>query len=1180
MAFVHLHTHTQYSILDSSNKIDSYIDRVKELGMNAAAITDHGNMYGVVEFYQKAKKAGIRPVIGCEVYVAPGSRFEKNSARGEIKYYHLVLLCENLTGYRNLMKLVSIGNMEGFYSKPRVDRECLQKYHEGLIALSACLAGEVSRAANQSYEKAKEVALEHLAIFGEGNYFLEMQDHMDGSVQQQKTNQTVLRLHQDTGIPMVVTNDCHYTRPEDAKAHDVLLCMQDNKTVDDVDRIRYDGGQYYVKSEEEMRRLFPYAAEAIENTQAIADRCDVTFTFNEYKKPQYSLPEGHENQSPKEFLTELIKEGFQRRYGENEHYNDAQRKQIWQEAMDELRIIDEKGFVEYILIVWDYINWANTHNCKTGPGRGSAAGSRVCYCIGITDVDPVRYNLLFERFLNPERVSMPDIDVDFEDSQRLRVINDYIFHKYGRDCVSQITTFQNMKAKAVLKDVGRALGIPFQETNRVSKMIPNELNITLKDALKKNPELRAYAEESAEHKMWFDYAMELEGIPKATGVHAAGVVIYPGRADECMPQGRAKDGTPACEYNMIQLEQLGYLKMDFLGLRTLTVVKDAVANVKKTRGIELDMDHMDYDDPKTLEFIGSGKTSGVFQLESAGMQSFMKELRPSGFEDIIAGISLYRPGPMEFIPSYIKGKDDPEHVVYKCKALEPILKDTYGCIVYQEQVMQIVQQLAGYSLGQADIMRRAMSKKHQDEIDAGRHTFVYGNADEVKEGEDGYVPGCIRNGICDTPEESERVANEIYDSMLDFAKYAFNKSHAASYAVLSMQTAYLKLYYPQEFFAALLTSVIDASGKLAEYLGVCRSMGIEVLPPDVSAGTGEFSVYEGKIKYGMYAVKGVGPVLIDGLVQERERNGAYTSFQNFLERTMPLGVNKRAVENLIKAGALDCFGANRRQMVYGFPAIMDDIAADQKNSLTGQMSLFDLVDEEEKRQYEAKLPEVEEFPRDVLLSFEKEVLGIYVSGHPLEDSLPLLTKNVTLKTNEFLWDEEKQRTQVMENQRGVIGGILLAKTIKFTKSGAAMAFLTIEDLYGSVEVILFPKVFERYRDILQEDSKLLIEGHASVEEDKDAKLIADDLLPFDAITSDVWLRFSNMEAYEEKKAQVEEIIRHSDGMDTMTIYLEDRKAIRRMGAQFSFQADSNILKMLQNLVGEKNVSVVPGTWRR
>ncbi|MBQ5484179.1 MAG: DNA polymerase III subunit alpha, partial [Lachnospiraceae bacterium] len=771
------------------------------------------------------------------------------------------------------------------------------------------------------------------------------------------------------------------------------------------------------------------------------------------------------------------------------------------------------------------------------------------------------------------------IDVDFEDSQRLRVINDYIFDKYGRDCVSQITTFQNMKAKAVLKDVGRALGLPFNETNRVSKMIPNELNITLADALKKNPELKAYAQESQEHKQWFTYAMELEGIPKATGVHAAGVVIYPGRADECMPQGRAKDGTPACEYNMIQLEQLGYLKMDFLGLRTLTVVKDAVANVKKTRGIDLDMDHMDYDDPKTLEFIGSGKTSGVFQLESAGMQSFMKELRPSGFEDIIAGISLYRPGPMEFIPSYIKGKDDPEHVVYKCRALEPILKDTYGCIVYQEQVMQIVQQLAGYSLGQADIMRRAMSKKHQDEIDAGRHTFVYGNGDEVGEGEKGYVPGCIRNGICDTPQESERVANEIYDSMLDFAKYAFNKSHAASYAVLSMQTAYLKLYYPQEFFAALLTSVIDSSGKLSEYLGVCRGMGIEVLPPDVSAGTGEFSVHEGRIKYGMYAVKGVGPVLIDGLVRERELNGDYTSFQNFLERTMPLGVNKRAVENLIKAGALDCFGANRRQMVYGYPGIMDDIAADQKNSLSGQMSLFDLVDEEERKQYEAKLPEVEEFPRDVLLSFEKEVLGIYVSGHPLEDDLSLLKKNVTLKTTEFLWEEDKQRTGVSENQRGVMGGILLDKTIKFTKSGAPMAFLTIEDLYGTVEVILFPKIFERYRDILNEDTKLLIAGHASVEEDKDAKLIADDLICFSEVSKEVWLRFPNLAAYEQKQEQIEGLIRESDGCDTMTIYLEDRRAIRKMGHRFSFRADPAMLKGIAELVGEENLSVVSGTWK-
>lgn len=1174
MAFVHLHTHTQYSILDASNKIDNYIARVKALGMNAAAITDHGNMYGAIEFYQKAKKAGIKPVIGCEAYVATGSRFEKNAQKGDTRYYHLILLCENMTGYQNLIRLVSISNTEGFYFKPRIDRECLEKYHEGLICLSACIAGEVARASMISYDRAKEVALWHDKVFGHGNYFLEMQNHEDNSLEQKVANQTIIKISKETGIPLVVTNDCHYTLPEDAASHDVLLCMQENKLVTDEDRIHYTGGQYYVKSEEEMRALFPEFGEAIDNTQKIADRCQVDFVFNQYKKPNYTLPEGHENQTALEFLTELIEEGFVDRYTNNPEYNEEQTKKIHDDTMKELDVIREKGFVEYILIVWDYINWANTHGCKTGPGRGSAAGSRVCYCIGITAIDPVKYNLLFERFLNPERVSMPDIDVDFEDRERNRVINDYIFKKYGEDHVSLITTFQNMKAKAVIKDVGRAMGIPFNVTNRVSKLIPNELNITLPQALKKSPDLAAVAQESDENKKWFTVAEELEGIPKSTGVHAAGVVIYPERADECMPQGRSKDGTPACEYNMIQLEQLGYLKMDFLGLRTLTVVKDAVKNIKQTRGIDVDIDHIDLNDKETLDFIGTGRTVGVFQLEGAGMQSFMKELSPSSFEDIIAGISLYRPGPMQFIPDYIRGKKDPDSVVYKCRALEPILRDTYGCIVYQEQVMQIVQQLAGYSMGQADIMRRAMSKKHQDEINAGRDSFVYGSG---KEGEKGYVPGCIKNHICDTDEESEKVANEIYDSMLDFAQYAFNKSHAASYAVLSMQTAYLKHYYPAEYMAALLTSVIDTAGKLYDYLNAARDMGIEVLPPDVNEGMGEFSVSNGKIRYGLNAIKSVGGVMADNIIAERDRAGKYISYEDFLKRCMPFGLNKKVMENLVKSGACDCFGANRRSMYAGINSIMDDIAREQKDSVSGQMSFLDLISAgDERKQLEHRLPVTPEFDRDMLLSFEKEVLGIYISGHPLEEYMPVIKKNVTLYSKDFHLKEETGTPDVRQNQRGTMAVVVNEISVKFTKTDRAMAFVTGEDLYGTIEIIFFPDCFEKYRHELVEDGKYLIRGHASVDDEKDATFIADELVSFTDLPKDVWVRFADRARFDaEEPALLQLFEGRPSGRDTLVVYLNAQKQMKRYSS-LHFTADDALIDYIRDLAGEENVSITSG----
>ena len=914
MAFVHLHTHTEYSLLDGSNKIKNYVARVKELGMTSAAITDHGVMYGVIDFYKECKNQGINPIIGCEIYVAPNSRFDRETNSGEDRYYHMVLLAENNIGYQNLIKIVSIGFTEGYYYRPRVDVETLEKYHEGIIALSACLAGEIPRYLVRGfYEEAKETALKYERIFGKGSFFLELQDH--GIPEQKTVNAQLLRMSEETGIELVCTNDIHYTYKEDVEAHDVLLCIQTGKKITDEDRMRYEGGQYYVKSEEEMLQLFGYAKQAVENTERIAKRCHVEIEFGNYKIPKYEVPEGYA--SAYEFLSHLCEQGFDEKYRKNTEYPEDEKQDIYEKMQYELGIIQKMGFVEYILIVWDYINWCRTHDCWVGPGRGSAAGSKVCYCTGITNIDPVKYNLLFERFLNPERVSMPDIDVDFEYAERYRAI-EYVTEKYGKDSVTQIVTFGTMAARGVIKAVGKVLDFPYAEMDRVAKMIPAELNITIDKALTKNPEFRALYESSQSMHDLIDMAKKLEGLPNHTSVHAAGVVIYPGIASDYVPLGRASDGSPTAEFNMVQLEELGLLKMDFLGLRTLTVLKDAVKNIKASKGINVDIDHIDLNDKKVLDFIGTGKTEGVFQLESAGMQNFMKELRPQSFEDIVAGISLYRPGPMDFIPDYIKGKNNPQDIHYMTPELESILEPTYGCIVYQEQVMQIVQKLAGYTMGQADNIRRAMSKKKQYVIDAGRKSFVYGDEAEG-------IKGCIANGI------SEQAANAIYDSMVDFAKYAFNKSHAAAYAVISVQTAWLKYYYPVEFMAALMTSVIDNSTKASEYLYHCKEMGIPVLSPDINSGQGEFTAEGDHVRYGLYAIKALGRPVIDRIIEERRENGLYQTLQDFIERTTDRDVNKRAVENLIKAGACDSLDGTRKQMVIVSASLIDQAAQQKKN---------------------------------------------------------------------------------------------------------------------------------------------------------------------------------------------------------------------------------------------------------
>ena len=936
MNFTHLHVHTEYSLLDGSNKIKEYVARVKELGMDSAAITDHGVMFGVIDFYREAKAAGIHPVLGCEVYVAPNSRFDKEASGGEDRYHHLVLLAENNVGYGNLMKIVSKGFVEGFYYKPRVDMEVLQEYHEGIIALSACLAGEVQRyLVRGMYEEAKRAALKYEGIFGKGNYFLELQDH--GIPEQKTVNQQLLRMSRELEIELVATNDVHYTYARDESAHDILLCLQTQKKLADQDRMRYEGGQYYVKSPEEMAQLFPYALEALENTHKIAQRCHVEIEFGVTKLPKYDVPGGYTSW---EYLNKLCFEGLEALY--------PAVTEALKERLDyELNTIKEMGYVDYFLIVWDFIKYARDNDIIVGPGRGSAAGSLVAYTLGITQLDPIRYDLLFERFLNPERVSMPDIDVDFCFERRQEVI-DYVVRKYGKDRVVQIVTFGTLAARGVIRDVGRVMDLPYAMVDSIAKMIPQELNITIDKALKVNSELHKLYEEDEQVHTLIDMSRRLEGLPRHTSMHAAGVVISQKAVDEYVPLSRASDGSITTQFTMTTLEELGLLKMDFLGLRTLTVIQNAVRMAEKSSGKVIDMDTIDYNDKKVLDSLGTGKTDGIFQLESAGMKNFMKELKPQSLEDVIAGISLYRPGPMDFIPQYIRGKNNPGTITYDCPELVPILESTYGCIVYQEQVMQIVRVLGGYTLGRSDLLRRAMSKKKAAVMQKERQNFVYGNEEEG-------VPGCIKNGI------KEEIANKIYDEMIDFANYAFNKSHAAAYAVVAYQTAYLKYYYPVEFMAALMTSVIDNTRKVSEYIYSCRQMGIQILPPDINRGEGGFSVDGQNIRYGLSAIKSVGKPVIDAIVSERETRGEYKSLQDFIERLSGKEVNKRTIESFIKSGALDSLGGTRKQFMMVYVRILDSVNQEKKHAMAGQLSLFDLVSEEEKSAYEIHLPNVGEY---------------------------------------------------------------------------------------------------------------------------------------------------------------------------------------------------------------------------
>ncbi len=1149
MAFTHLHVHTEYSLLDGSNKIKEYVKRLKELGMDSGAITDHGVMFGVIDFYKEAKAQGIKPILGCEVYVAPNSRFDKEVTGGEDRYYHLVLLAENNQGYSNLMKIVSRGFTEGYYYKPRVDMEVLNQFHEGIICLSACLAGEVQRDISKGlYDEAKKAALRYEACFGKGNYFLELQDH--GIPEQKTVNAALVRMSKELDIPLVATNDIHYTYAEDAQAHDILLCIQTSKLVTDTNRMRYEGGQYYVKSELEMRQLFPYAQEALDNTAKIADRCNVEIEFGVTKLPKFDVPEGYDSWS---YLNKLCFDGLAERYPDDDG-------KLADKLHYELGVIQKMGYVDYFLIVWDFINWAKSHDIPVGPGRGSAAGSIVSYCLHITNIDPIRYNLLFERFLNPERVSMPDIDIDFCYERRQEVI-EYVERKYGKDKVVQIVTFGTLAAKGVIRDVARVLDMPYNFADSISKMVPNELNMTLNRALELNPELRNLYEQNEQVHYLIDMCKKLEGLPRHTSMHAAGVVICQKPADEFVPLSRGSDGAITTQFTMTTIEELGLLKMDFLGLRTLTVIKNAVRNVEKTHGIVIDVDKIDYDDKKVLASLGTGKTDGVFQLESQGMKNFMKELKPQNLEDVIAGISLYRPGPMDFIPSYIKGKNNPDLVTYETPQLEPILAPTYGCIVYQEQVMQIVRDLGGYTMGRSDLVRRAMSKKKAYVMEKERANFVHGNAEEG-------VPGCEANGIA--PE----IAEHIYGTMMDFAKYAFNKSHAACYAVVAYQTAYLKYYYPVEFMAALLTSVIDNPTKVSEYIMVCRNMNIQILPPDINEGEAGFSVSGNAIRHALTAIKNIGRPVIDAIVKERTEHGKFDSLKNFIERTAGLDVNKRAIEHFIKSGAFDSFGCTRRQLMSVYVQILDSIQNGKKGVMSGQMSLFDIVSEEEKAELEIKMPDVGEYDKELLLSFEKEVLGFYVSGHPMEEYEALWSKYITARTTDFYLDEETHRTVVEDGSRVTIGGMIMDKKIKYTKNDQIMAFLTVEDMVGSVEVIVFPKDYEKNSYKLTDENKVFIQGRVSVEEERDGKLISEKITAFDEIPRKVWLKFPNMDSYISQEKQLFDSIAQSDGNDTIVIYLEDSKQMKTLPPNRNIKADGEVLERLRGMLGENNVRVV------
>lgn len=1157
MDFVHLHIHTEYSLLDGANKIKELPARAKELGMNALAITDHGVMFGVVDFYKECKKVGIKPIIGCEVYVAPRTRFDKESGIDN-KYSHLILLAKNEIGYKNLTNLVSIGFTEGFYYKPRIDLEVLEKYHEGLICLSGCLAGSVNKEIlKDDIEKAKQIALWHKELFGE-DYYLELQPN--GLPEQVLVNQKLIQISKELKIPLVATNDAHYLKKEDAYNHEVLLCIQTGKKMNDTDRMRMGTDEFYVKSPEEMADYFKNIPEAIENTVKIAEKCNFDFEFGNTKLPNYEVPEQYSTHS--EFFRKLCYEGLEKRYGENPT------QEIKDRLKYEISIIEKMGYVDYYLIVWDFINYAKTKGISVGPGRGSGAGSIAAYAMGITDIDPIKYNLLFERFLNPERISMPDFDIDFCYERRPEVI-EYVSQKYGKDHVSQIITFGTMSARMVIRDVARALDVPYAEADKLAKMVPFELHITIKKALEQNRELLELYENDETTKRLLDIAMKLEGLPRQASTHACGVLITDKPVIEYVPL-YVNEGTIEAQFIMTTLEELGLLKMDFLGLRTLTVISDTINFVKENKGIEVKFDK-EMNDQKVFQSTWqSGNTVGVFQFESQGMTNFMKELKPDTLEDIIAGVSLYRPGPMDQIPRYIKNKLNPEHSEYTHPALEPILNVTYGCMVYQEQVMQIVRDLAGYSLGRADLVRRAMGKKKLDVMAKEREYFIHGQTDENG---NVIIPGCIRNGI------DEKSANKIFDEMAEFAKYAFNKSHAAAYAVVSYRTAYLKTYYPVEFMAATLNSFLGNLDKIPEYIAECKKLDIEILKPSINKSFTRFTVNGNKIRFGLGSIKNVGTSAVEIIVEERRKNGEFKNFTDFCERIQGEAVNKKCIESLIKSGAFDELGETRNTLINSYEGILDTISGEAKKSIQGQVTMFEIANEETSQKHKYNFTILNEYDERTLLDMEKEMLGIYISGHPLEKMQNTIKKNTNINTLQMT-NIKAENDLSKDGKQVKYAGIITSVKKKYTKNNTIMAFVTIEDLYGSTEIIVFDSCYNRSNTILLVDNIVLVEGRLSIREDDDVKIVANTIVDFTKIqeaenrkeeSKPKILKLDIRNITEEQKAKLRGAIKFFSGeKNNMPVQVIDAEGIKPCGAIYFTE---EILKEFKWILGEERVII-------
>lgn len=1151
--WVSLHQHTGYSLLDSSAKIAELIARAKELGMESIAITDHGVMYGCVEFYQESKEQGIKPIIGCEIYVAGKSMHIKQNDK-ENENYHLVLLVKNETGYNNLMKIVSKASIEGFYYKPRVDHEFLKEHSEGLIALSACLGGEIqSNIIGGNLDKSREIALLYKNIFKDG-FYLELQYH--GIEEQLKVNEELIRMSKEIDIPLVATNDVHYIKKEDYKSHDVLLCIQTAKTVDEEDRMRYPSDQFYLKSPEEMHELFSYVPEALENTVKIAEQCNFDYDFHKSKLPEFPLPEGTD---PYEYMRDLCYKGLKERY---DHIN----AELKERLEYELGVIKQMGYVDYFLIVWDFIRFSVENSIMTGPGRGSAAGSLVAYTLGITKIDPIKYNLIFERFLNPDRISMPDVDSDFCYERRGEVI-DYVVEKYGINNVSQIVTFGTMSARACIRDVGRAMAYPYIEVDRIAKMIPTVLAITINKALELNPELKEAYENETKTKELLDIAMALEGLPRHTSTHAAGVVIASQPLVNFVPLQK-NEGNIVTQFTMGTLEELGLLKMDFLGLRTLTVLRDAVNMIKENKKTVVDLDNIDYDDKNVYRMLGEGKTVGVFQLESPGMTSFMKDLKPDSLEDIIAGISLYRPGPMAEIPRYIENKRNPEAVEYLTPQLEHILNVTYGVMVYQEQVMQIVRDLAGYSMGRSDLVRRAMSKKKHKVMEEERRNFIYGIVDENGTVE---VPGCIRSGI------SEEIANKIFDQMMDFASYAFNKSHAAAYAVVAYQTAYLMHYYPTEFIAAMLNSVKGDNEKVAYYIRFANEKGIQILPPDINESYAKFTVQGNLIRFGLSAIKNVGENIIDSIVKSRYEKGNFLDISDFCNKIDISSINKRVVESLIKAGAFDCFGVYRSQMLSVYEKLLDSISSSRKKNLDGQISLFaNFNDENIKIQY----PKIKEFEKRHILTMEKEMTGLYLSGHPLEEYEQTLKSRISIKISDILANgslEEEfiQEAKVKDGDIVIVGGIITEITKKFTKNNDMMAFIRLEDLYGGIEAIVFPKVFQKFKGLIDEDGLILIKGRVSLREEEQPKILCETIEPLVKIDSEnLYILIENEKILKEVLDELKILFLQFKGDIPVYLCTRNERKKFRLDKEFWVKHDVELISNLKVKLGYENIKII------